>query len=40
MQAHTMSLHTPLAPEIDSKGLNIFFSKLVMLHIKLEDNAA
>ena len=35
MQAYIMSLHTPLAPWVGSKGQNIFFLKVVMLHIEL-----
>ena len=37
MQAHILSLHThPRAPRVGSKGQNIFFLKVVMLHIKLK----
>ena len=35
MQAHILSLHTPAASGVGSKGQNIFFLKVVMLQIKL-----
>ena len=31
-----MSLHTPLAPGVQSKGQTLFLLKLVMLRIKLK----
>ena len=37
MQAHIMSLHTPSVPGVGSRGQNIFFPKVVILHIKLKD---
>ena len=37
MQAHILSLHTPLIPGVGSKAQqNIFLMKVVMLHIKLK----
>ena len=36
MQAHILFLHTPSTPGLRSKGQNIFFLNVVMLHIKLK----
>ena len=37
MQTHILSIHTPSAPVLRSKGQNIGFSlKVIMLHIKLK----
>ena len=35
-KAHILSLHTPSAPGVGSKGQNIFFLKVVILHIKFK----
>ena len=36
MQANILPLHTPSAPGVGLKGQNIFFLKLVLLHIRSE----
>ena len=35
MYAHSMSLHTPLTPEVGSKVKKVLFLKVVMMPIKL-----
>ena len=36
MKANILSLHTPSTPGLGQKVKNPFFSKVVMLHIKLK----
>ena len=36
MQAYILSLHTPSTPGMGSNGQNIYFLKVVILHLKLK----